>query len=463
VSATVVVTEDVTVVVNPMRPQIDVYDSATVTEDVTSRLLLGPIDVNDNATITESVVPNLVCLIKPVTITDIQLWSKLNSAADVTSPTTGTGGAEVGSPTYVAAKFSNGIFSDVNSEGCTFPTSANSINFDKGTIEFWMKIKYAHTDADVHYSWSFLDTHGISFWRNLLSSKSNFRVAVTHDGGTIDVMVTNQEHSVDDLIHWAVTWDREGNDIGSSKTVAIYKDNVEVASSTTTWNASASFNSNLYIGTAHNGTAHSDAIIDNLKAYNVCKTDFSHKETEGVSLGPVERVTTSESIAMTGASYVSVNDTITLTDVDAVQLLTLFNLAVNDSVTVTESIARLLTSNISVYDSLTLTELVSTLASLGNIVVNDNLTVTESVVPNLINLISTSDSATITDVVSAVASLAGISVYDTVTIIEKLYFEWWIGVDEPTPDWTDLEPDADDPDDPDWTDIEPSETGWTDV
>ena len=105
----------------------------------------------------------------------------------------------------------------------------------------------------------------------------------------------------------------------------------------------------------------------------------------------------------------------------------------------------------------------STIASLGDIEVNDNVTVTENVVTCLVNLISTYDSLTITDTVSAIASLAGISVYDTVTIIEKLYFEWWIGTDEPTPDWTDLEPELDDPDDPDWTDIEPSETGWTDL
>jgi len=463
VSATVVVTEDVTVVVNPMRPQIDVYDSATVTEDVATRLSLGSIDVYDSATVTESVTPNLVCLIKPVTITDIQLWSKLNSAADVTFPTTGTGGAEVGSPTYVAAKFGNGIFSDVDSEGCTFPTAANSINLDKGTIEFWTKMNFDETDVDTHYFIDFYETGSGGIRLFFHRDADDFYVLVWSEGNLkVNMVTTGMTWSSGDLLHFGLTWDREGNDIGSSKTIALYIDNVEKVSSTTTWNTDA-VNANLYVGIEKGGILHSDAVIDNLKTYDVCKTDFSHKEIEGVSFGPVERVTASESIAMTGASYVSVSDNVIVTDVDCVKLLTLFNLAVDDSITVTEDIARRLTSNISVYDSVLLTELVSTIASLGDIEVSDNVTVTENVVTCLVNLISTNDSVTITDTVSAIASLAGISVYDTVTIIEKLYFEWWIGVDEPTPDWTDLEPEADDPTDPDWTDIEPEETGWTDV
>lgn len=34
-----------------------------------------------------------------------KLWSKLEAAGDVTTPQLGTGGAEIGSPTYEAAKF----------------------------------------------------------------------------------------------------------------------------------------------------------------------------------------------------------------------------------------------------------------------------------------------------------------------------------------------------------------------
>lgn len=452
----VTVAEDVKV---KLVSKVSVNDSVSVAEDITPHIPFYLLSVNDSTSVAESIGRTLVCNIKPITITGIQLWSKLNSASDVTSPSTGTGGAEVGSPTYVASKFGNGILSDVNSEGCTFPTAANSINFDKGTIEFWMKVKYAHTDVDVHYSWSFLDTHGISFRRNSLSSQSNFRVAVTHDGGTIDVMATGQTHAVDDLIHWAVTWDRTGSDIGSSKTVAIYKDNVEVASSTTTWNASASFNANLYVGTAHDGTAHSDAVIDNLKTYDVCKTDFTHKDTEGTATGPAESVSVAESITTTGVNNISVNDSVSVTDVDCVQVLALFNLAVNDSITVAENIATpKLSYRPSVFDAVAITELVSSVASLADISVNDAISVAESLVPNLVSHVSVNDSVSLSESVSTLASLADISVYEAVSIIEKVYFEWWQGVVEPTPDWTDIKPDA-----TAWTDIEPDETTWTDV
>jgi len=76
-----------------------------------------------------------------------KLWSKLESAGDVTSPQVGTGGAVTGSPTYEAAKFNNGILSDIDNENGYFPCGANSIHYAKGTIEFWVKMKFDSNDA----------------------------------------------------------------------------------------------------------------------------------------------------------------------------------------------------------------------------------------------------------------------------------------------------------------------------
>jgi len=219
-----------------------------------------------------------------------KLWSKLEDASDVTAPQLGTGGAEVGSPTYPAAKFGNGILSDVNNEGCTFPTVANSINLDKGTIEFWGKMKFPITEAVFHTLFDFIGGYSGEnggLWFEFDPNDDDFNVEVYSSGLKLRLTTTGISFSEEDLIHFAVTWDREGNDIGDSKTLVIYINNVEEASSTTQWPANP-VNANLYIGTRQNGQDDADIVIDNLKTYDVCKIDFSDKDTEGVGVEEAE-------------------------------------------------------------------------------------------------------------------------------------------------------------------------------
>lgn len=210
----------------------------------------------------------------------LKLWSKFENAGDVTSPQMGTGGAEVGSPTYVPAKFNNGILSDVDNEGCTLPTAANLINLDKGTIEFWAKLNFDELDGDNHF---FLDFYATSYGGLRLffsSGDYDFRVFVWSGGNVkVNLVTVGMAWDIGDLLHFGLTWDRQGNDIGGGKTVALYIDNVEKASSTTTWDTDT-VNPNLYIGLEKGGTMHSDAVIDNLKTQDVVKTDFSDKEDE---------------------------------------------------------------------------------------------------------------------------------------------------------------------------------------
>ncbi len=80
-----------------------------------------------------------------------KLWSKLEDAGDVTSPQIGTGGAEVGSPSYVPCKFNNGVEIYVNTKEINFPCAANNINNSKGTIEFWAKVNFNQASASHHY------------------------------------------------------------------------------------------------------------------------------------------------------------------------------------------------------------------------------------------------------------------------------------------------------------------------
>jgi len=212
----------------------------------------------------------------------LKLWSKLENAGDVTSPQIGTGGSVIGSPTYPAAKFNNGLLSDVDSEGCKFPTGANNINLDKGTIELWAKMKFAPNHGAYHYFWSFDDASNGGVYLYFSYTEDDF-VARVRSGGASTIIATSAGLSwnVDDLLHVAVTWDREGNDIGASKTLALYVNNVEVASSTTTWAADTVL-ADLIVGLHGNETTlHSDMVIDNIKIHDVCKTDFSDRGHEG--------------------------------------------------------------------------------------------------------------------------------------------------------------------------------------
>jgi len=209
-----------------------------------------------------------------------KLWSKLGSAGEITSPEIGTAGSVVGSPTYPAAKFGNGILSNADSEGCTFPTAANSINHDKGTIEFWAKLNFEPNDADNHMFVTNYDGAGSGgFEFGFKQSIDDFRLQLYHDAGNFFIDTTGETWSSGDLIHFAIVWDRTGTDIGDSKTLVLYINGIEKVSSTTTWNAD-NINANLYVGTDRGGSQHSDAVIDNLKTYNVCKLSFNDRHWE---------------------------------------------------------------------------------------------------------------------------------------------------------------------------------------
>jgi len=121
-----------------------------------------------------------------------------------------------------------------------------------------------------------------------------------------------------DLIHMAVIWDAAGNDLGNSKTIMLKVNNVEKSSSTVTWSTSGTLNANLYIGINDGGLNHSDAVIDNIKTYNICKTDFSDKDIEtGYALQCYSESTIKQqgSYSLKGIAVItdSLNDTLTRT------------------------------------------------------------------------------------------------------------------------------------------------------
>lgn len=261
---------------------------------------------------------------------NLKLWSKLENAGDVTSPQLGTGGLVHSSPTYPACKFGNGILSDADNEGCTFPTAANNINNSKGTIEFWAKPSFDSEEVDSHQL--FMMSVGVNAAITAyytLGRKIGFVTRGEYIGGRADA--TEFSFSAGDLIHIAFVWDKDGNDIGGSKTVAIFINGIERASDTRTWSA-GTLGADFYVGTANNWAIHSDVVIDNLKTYDHCKLDFSDRDTEdaghGIQCFSEDTIVKQGSYSLKSIAKAtdSLNETLTRTVVPTVDLSNLLHI-----------------------------------------------------------------------------------------------------------------------------------------
>lgn len=212
-----------------------------------------------------------------------QLWCKFESGDDIKYPSIGTGGVQTGSPTYAACKFGNGITVD-RSKYAKFPTGDNNINVSKGTIEFWAKMTiYVETTNVDSYMFDFVGGGGAGISMMFDEEDDDFLVSFCAESAAVNLLTTGLDWSLNDLVHIAVTWDRTGTDLPDSKTGIIYWNGDEEVSTTTKWNADTSILDHIYIGTNYNQAYDGSCIIDNLKTYNVCKTDFSDRDTEGVT------------------------------------------------------------------------------------------------------------------------------------------------------------------------------------
>jgi len=212
-----------------------------------------------------------------------QLWCKFESGSDITSPSLGAAGVETGSPTYATCKFGNGITVD-RSNFAQFPTGTNNINVTKGTIEFWVKMTvYVETTNVDSCMFDFVGGEAAGISMMFDRAVDDFVVAFCAESASVTLTTTGLDWSLNDLIHIAVTWDRTGTDLPDSKTGIIYWNGTEEVSTSTGWNADTNILSDIYIGTNYDQSYDGSCIIDNLKTYNVCKTDFSDRDTEGVS------------------------------------------------------------------------------------------------------------------------------------------------------------------------------------
>jgi len=220
------------------------------------------------------------------------LWSKLDGTVDVTSPQIGPAGTVHGVPTFPIGYFGDAAYSNLNSANyITFPL--NGLNNSKGTIEFWSE-RQVNPGPGLYAFWSIGDdTNGIYFEYYSPPAGSHELRAYVRVGGAEVASCTLPIPSfypgwslfgACPFTHIAVVWDRQGNDIGGGKTLAIFTDDRLAASTTDTWNA-ATLSGNLILLNWYDLDRRSCGSIDNIKAHIVCKTDFNDRGVEAQLLG----------------------------------------------------------------------------------------------------------------------------------------------------------------------------------
>lgn len=335
----------------------------TVLEDVAVKVSAGKLDVFDNVGVLEDVGRNLLCLIKPKTTA--KTFGKESRGAKTTTPV---------KHNIYGVKFTSG------SSGTLASLSLDLKYYQAGNI------KCALYDSDLN-----LVANGTTEAKAFDAGMDGFQVFTFATPPSIAASSTYW------LCWWADEYFYGYHDTGASGS------RFSKATNYDGWPAS--------ISTPTYGP----------EQWPIYAT------YEGALSGPVELVSLAESIVMHPYSFIDVYDSVGVTDVDAVFLLTLFNLWVNDSPSVTESLEvdPVLIKAV-VDDSSTVAELITSVASLADIDIYDSTNVTESLVRKLISFISEHEDVTLAEAVSTLTTIGDISVYDTITIFEKIYLDLWI-------------------------------------
>jgi len=240
-------------------------------------------------------------------------WSKLEDDGDITTPEVGPAGTKDGSPTYVACKFNNGIYVDVDAEGYHFPNNPTVITgATKGTVEFWIKPDFDLVNGIPatarHHMFVEYNPAGSAWLLFYIHGGEGIRIYRADDSNVaVDAVDSTTDWTAGDLVHLAFVWDAAAG-FDSTKTLAVYVNGVQTASSTTALGTFTDDTSDIHVGWWPTvADKEMDSALDNLKIHDVAKTDFSDKDTEDTSpvVGP-PGIKTINDLAI--ASIKTVND-----------------------------------------------------------------------------------------------------------------------------------------------------------
>jgi hypothetical protein len=195
---------------------------------------------------------------------------------------------------YDTVKFGKGLYLS-NNEYVSFPLS----EFDphQGSLEFWLKPDYNYYGVDNFYTYHSRTLFCFSNIANdlfgLFILMGRGLAIVTGSSNYVVTQYAERSSSIwfdaGDVVHIGFVWSNDGTAIDSfGTTIRLYLNNELIGRSYNTWDIRDTKTSRLLLGGAVSEKAASFyptsfwAVIDNLKVYNYCKTDFSDKDIEDI-------------------------------------------------------------------------------------------------------------------------------------------------------------------------------------
>ncbi len=211
-------------------------------------------------------------------------YSRCEADDSFLNPVIGDVLTKLGTPTYSAAKFDNGVDGVDGAQWFKKPYLTLADN-SKGCFEFWWKpgANFATVPGWL-FSWDTTPSTNGYPAVHFTNHTSGPRFWCANRGG-ISVLSYNHpnvNYGVGTLVHHAMSFDVNGID-GGAKTCIAFVNGIEVASSTTAYTPTTAHATRQDI--AINGigvapTLEGQGVVDNVKIYDFAKTDFSNIEAE---------------------------------------------------------------------------------------------------------------------------------------------------------------------------------------
>jgi len=211
-------------------------------------------------------------------------WT-VGSDAEITTPAFGSVvSAKNGTPTYVDGKFGNGMACTSSGDYARLTIGGGFTNADAGTIEYWWRKTTTNPNGYIGHTGDI--TAGTDLRVLIVAYTGDLTFQFYYGGGSVlHSHVESYTGFADgEWVHLAITWNRLGI-AGGSDTSRFYVNGVAVSTSTATV-ASWSMPVGWYytFGNASDGTApisaNANSYVDNLKIYQVEKTDYSDRFIE---------------------------------------------------------------------------------------------------------------------------------------------------------------------------------------
>lgn len=201
-------------------------------------------------------------------IDNATLWTKTENATSITTPEIGPSGSIIGTPTYPAAKFNNGVLAAATSNNVSYSQATIFTDYSVWAIDMWLKPTLSKVGWTTT-QWIYHSRGGSDHGFTVGITSSGDVVVYKQDAGGVTLMytATTPAFSAGDLIHLLIVFDKNAGFDGA-KTSALYWNETQIASGTTAFNI-ASPRANLSLLNADSGTNQAciHVTIDNMKIY----------------------------------------------------------------------------------------------------------------------------------------------------------------------------------------------------